>query len=137
MIRVRWLLALGFIVCGLLSSCSNGFVSSFAGTSWTLESLNGTAPLEGTQVTLEFGNGTVAGNSSCNTYSGGFTATADTLTFSNVSSTLIGCDAAIMAQEAAFLLALGSEATYQCSETELTLTNKANAQVLVFAPATP
>lgn len=134
MLRARWLVS-GFLIllCGALASCAGlGSTASFAGTSWTLESLNGAAPLENTQLTLEFGNGTVGGSSGCNSYSGTFSATDTELAFSPLASTEMACETAIMDQEAAFFVALGSEVVYVRSDTRLGLTNKNNAQVLVF-----
>lgn len=138
MLRTRWLvpgfsaLLLGILMvsCGGLGS----YAAALDGTNWTLESINGAQPLASTTVTLTFDSGTVGGSGGCNSYGGGFTATVDTLLFSNLSSTEMACETAIMAQEAAFFVALGSEVTYQRSDASLGLTSQANGQVLVFVP---
>ena len=132
MLHVRWLV-LGFLLlCGALVSCTGGFAAALDRTSWRLESLNGQPPLEGTQITLEFDGETLSGSSGCNSYSGGFTATATELLFTPLGGTEMACAEPIMAQEAAFFVALGSEVTYLRSDTQLTLTNQENGQVLVF-----
>lgn len=138
MLRTRWLvpgfsaLLLGILMvsCGGLGS----YAAALDGTNWTLESISGAQPLASTTITLTFDGGTVGGSGGCNSYGGKFTATDTELAFSNLSSTEMACETAIMAQEASFFAALGSEVTYQRSDTSLGLTNRVNSQVLVFVP---
>ena len=84
----------------------------------------------GAQIT--FGeDGTVTGSSGCNGFGGKYIVEGDQITFSEIVSTLMACDDARMAQEAAVLAVLSATATYTIEGSTLTLTN--NDVVLVFA----
>ncbi|GHD65629.1 META domain-containing protein [Jeongeupia chitinilytica] len=58
-------------------------------------------------ATLNFApDGRITGVAGCNRYFGQYTQNGDALTFSQVAATRMGCDAAVMKQEAAFLKTL-------------------------------
>jgi putative lipoprotein len=73
----------------------------------------------------------VTGSSGCNGFGGKYIVEGDQITFSEIVSTLMACDDARMAQEAAVLAVLSDTATYTIDGSTLTLTN--NDVVLVFA----
>src|SRR4051812_24727062 len=77
--------------------------SALAGTQWVLTGIeqNGVAqPLvQGTQLTLQFGEGSLGGQAGCNSFSGTYTVDGQTLTVSNLNQTMKACDTAIMQQE--------------------------------------
>ncbi len=64
-------------------------------------------------ISLTFTQDGVNGSAGCNTYFGKFQFNIDTLTFSDVGSTLIACADNIMAQETTYLDALRSATSYQ------------------------
>jgi heat shock protein HslJ len=76
------------------------------GTEWTLISLNGSDVIEGTTITLSFTDGQVGGNAGCNSYGGQYTATNETLTITDIVSTMMACTspAGINEQESARIL---------------------------------
>jgi heat shock protein HslJ len=132
------------VLCALLISCTQMDVSpnvdpdlapaesALDGTAWVLASLNGEPLLEGTVITLEFGDGTLGGQSGCNTYGGTYVLTGTELTLRGVSSTLMGCDAPVMEQEGAYFRALGEAATYTLTGERLELVNRESGATLGF-----
>jgi len=99
------------VVAGLIAlsvaACGSSASTSLPGSQWTVTSINGkTTEADGTP-TIEFGSdGNVAGTTGCNRYSGKVTIDGDKITFGQMTSTLIGCEGAIGAQEQAFLAAM-------------------------------
>jgi heat shock protein HslJ len=94
-----------------------------------------TGALEGTTLTAEFGkDGTLGGNSGCNTYSGGYKVNGDQITIGPLASTMMACSdpAGVMDQEAQYLAALQSAATYQIEGNVLQLRTKDDALAAIF-----
>ena len=106
-----------------------------SGTSWEVIGYNNgkqavTSVLLGSTITLAFGSdGTLSGNSGCNSYNGTFTVTDDQITIGPLASTRMACadPAGVMEQESMYLAALGSAATYQIKDTGLELRTKDGA----------
>jgi heat shock protein HslJ len=104
-------------------------------TSWDVIGYNNgkqavTSVLLGSTITLAFGSdGTLSGNSGCNSYNGTFTVTDGQITIGPLASTRMACadPAGVMEQEALYLAALGSAATYQIKDTGLELRTKDGA----------
>lgn len=71
-LRISVLLVIGI----LLAACSSQDVG-LDGTVWELLSINGVAPIDGTEITLRFQDGRVQGSSGCNTYGGDYTLEND------------------------------------------------------------
>jgi heat shock protein HslJ len=88
--------------------------------SWEVTGYNNGAeavvsPLVDTEITAEFAeDGTVSGSSGCNTYTGGYTLEADTVTIGPLASTRMACaePEGVMDQEQQYLAALESGATW-------------------------
>jgi heat shock protein HslJ len=66
----------------------------------------------GSSITLRFQGGEVSGNSGCNSFSGEFAATGDSLTVGQLRTTRRACEPGLMTQEQAFLAALQSATTW-------------------------
>ena len=100
-----------------------------AGTSWDVIGYNNgkqavTSVIAGTQMDIQFGNdGTVSGNSGCNTYNGTYTVNGNQIQFGSMASTRMACGdpAGIMEQESQYLAALETAATYQVENNVLEL----------------
>lgn len=108
--------------------------SRLAGTEWVLETMNGTPLVEGTNVTLEFGDdGRYGGYSGCNFYGGEYRSGETTLEFSSGPTTLIGCDGPVLQQEERYARAFGydTEVGYRVSGGRLELSG-ANDTHLIF-----
>lgn len=112
-----------------------------AGTSWEVIGYNNgkqavTSALAGTTLTADFGrDGTLSGNSGCNTYNGPYTVDGNQITIGPLSSTMMACSdpAGVMEQEAQYLAALGTAATYQIEGTVLELRTKDGALAVDYS----
>jgi len=126
------------IICLAISACTTkneGSAASLIG-SWKLTSYSRadvlTPAVTDTEAGLTFkDDGTVTGSSGCNGFGGSYTVEDDKITFSEITSTLMACDDARMAQEGAVHQVLTDTATFKIEGNTLTLTN--NDVVLVLA----
>lgn len=131
----RYLLILLFASI-LISACASQ-PPSLIGT-WKLTAYGPmdapTPAVTDADATLTFGNdGTVGGSGGCNSLGGTYEVDGDQITFSDMTSTLMACDDARMAQEGAVIQVLTGTAQYDIEGKTLTLTN--NDMVLVFTAA--
>ena len=80
---------------------------TLSGSEWLLEDLGGSGVIDNVQATLIFAEaGRVAGNSSCNRFSGPVEVGGDNIKFGPLASTRMACPEAAMNQEAKYLKAL-------------------------------
>jgi heat shock protein HslJ len=89
-----------------------------------------TSVLAGTRLTAAFSaKGTVSGNAGCNSYDASYHATPPGISLGPIASTRKSCStpAGVMTQEAAYLAALQSAATYTTDGTRLELHTKSGA----------
>lgn len=93
-----------------------------------------TSPIAGTTLTATFTADTVAGDSGCNTYTGGYTLDGDQVTIGPLAGTMMACDEAIMTQETQFLTALQTPATVETSGATVTLRDSSGATQVTLAP---
>jgi heat shock protein HslJ len=111
-----------------------------AGTSWEVVSYNNgkqavTSVLAGTTLTAEFGkDGVLSGKSGCNSYNGSYTVTGDKVKIGPMASTKMACSdpAGVMEQEAQYLAALETAATYQVEGPVLELRTEDGALAASF-----
>jgi len=106
------------------------------GTEWMLASLYGSDLVEGSNVTLNFGEGSVSGFAGCNGYGGGYTAVDDgTLMIPEIAVTAQLCQPPddVMPQEDAYMQALGNAAAYRVTDGRLEIDNASGETTLVFA----
>lgn len=123
-----------FIICLAISACASEKPATLIG-SWELTAygpVNSPTPAvsdAGAELTFN-GDGTVTGNSGCNGFGGSYTVEGDQITFESITSTLMACEDARMAQESAVTQVLTGTAKYKIEGSTLTLTN--DDRVLVF-----
>lgn len=133
------LITVVLVMAVLISACGvkgNSTQLSLNDSHWVLEQINGKPVLEGTLPTLSFrGDKEVGGNASCNGFFGEYSVKNGKLTFSPLASTEMYCaePAGLMDQEAAYLAALESGATYRIEQGKLFIVNAAGETVLVFS----
>lgn len=108
--------------------------NTFVDSDWALISLTGNTLIEGTQITLRFGEASLEGSAGCNTYGGSYTASEDSLRLSDLYWTEMGClePEGILDQEAVFLNGLNTVASYRVDADRLELYDEAGTQILVF-----
>jgi heat shock protein HslJ len=106
-----------------------------AGTNWEATVYNNgkqavVGILEGTTLSASFGtDGNLSGNSGCNQYNGAYKVDGDQITIGPLASTMMMCSdpEGVMDQEAQFLAALQSAASYQIEGNVLELRTKDDA----------
>ena len=132
----KYLLVL-FILALTLSACTakSGSAAGSLSGSWKLKSYgpaNASTPaVTDVEAGLTFkDDGTLTGNSGCNSLGGDYTVKGDQVTFGQIVSTLMACDDPRMVQEQAVQKVLTDTAGYKIDGNTLTLTN--NDMVLVL-----
>jgi heat shock protein HslJ len=87
---------------------------SLPGSEWVLTDLAGVPALSNVKATLAFPEaGRVAGNASCNRFTGTVAVADDSIKFGPLASTRMACaDNAVSAQEDNYLMALGAATRY-------------------------
>ncbi len=95
------------------------------------------AVLAGTEITAEFSEGQVSGSAGCNSYFASYEVAGSSLTISPVGATMMACEPALNEQEAQYLGALESAASYAIVEGELQITNADGETVLTFSVVEP
>ncbi len=105
------------------------------GTHWRLVELNGQPPMAGTEITLDFTDGTASGSAGCNSYRGPFAdAAPDEVVFS---ITKMACmePPGVMQQEQVYMEALKAAAGRALVDGRLEFRDAAGGLTLVFEPA--
>jgi len=94
---------------------------SLVGTEWLLADLAGTPVIANSKASLAFPEaGRVAGNGSCNRFTGSVTISGETLKIGALASTRMACmDAGVSAQEDAYLKALEAGNRYEYRDPKL------------------
>jgi heat shock protein HslJ len=111
-----------------------------AGTEWDVTNYNNgnqavVGVLEGTTLTASFDkDGNLSGNSGCNQYTGTYKVDGNQITIGPLASTMMMCSdpAGVMDQEAQYLAALQSAASYRIEGNVLELRTKDDALAAMF-----
>lgn len=111
--------AFGLIVAiALLGGCATAGRSdggapsrSFAGTHWTIASLNGAPPAAARKTAITFDTDRISGNAGCNSFGGGYSVAGSVMTVTQVISTKMACMGAGMDQEDTFFKILATPMT--------------------------
>lgn len=104
-------------------------------TSWNVTGYNNgkqavVGPIAGTALTMTFGDdGTISGNSGCNSFSGQYSLSGQSLTISPLATTMRACiePEGVDTQETAFLTALQQATMWQLQGSQLFLRNAEDA----------
>lgn len=117
----------------------NSTQASLTGTEWLLQDLAGTPALTNVKATLAFPeSGRVAGNASCNRFTGSVEVSGDTIKFGALASTRMACvDNAVNAQETEYLKALGAAKRFELKEPTLLIYAEGFEKPLRFTRVTP
>ena len=112
-------------------------------TRWQLESFGApeeeTPPVQGSTITLEFGEeNMVGGSAGCNTYGGSYTVDDVGIQFRDIASTLIACDdQQVNEQESRYLQMLQTARQYTIEQDRLILAEEGGAPLMSFLRAVP
>ena len=113
-----------------------------AGTRWEVVNYNNgsaiTTLLPETRITLDFGtDGRITGRAGCNSYSAGYRVNGSSIAIEQPAATSLWCaePAGIMDQEAAFLAALQSAATFRVDGNMLEMRTAADQMVIIASRA--
>ena len=112
-----------------------------AGTNWEAIGYNNgkqavVSVMLGTTITASFGKGgNLTGNAGCNDYNGTYTVSGNQITIGPLASTRKMCNdpAGVMDQDAQYLAALGTAATYKIEDMALELRTKDGSLVADFS----
>jgi heat shock protein HslJ len=113
--------------------------ASLVGTEWTLRDVAGTPALAAPQATIQFPEaGRVAGNGSCNRFTGSVEISGLNLKFGPLASTRMACmDNVVGGQEAHYLKALGAATRYAMENGDLLIYCDGYEKPLRFSRAAP
>jgi heat shock protein HslJ len=124
----------------VVESTTESATAGLDGTTWTFIGFRDgdlfDAALADAPATITFAEGLASGSTSCNSYSGPYTADGDTLSFGPLASTLMGCEEPRMSQETRFLTVLQSVETAELGFDGTLVLAPPSGLTLVFAPAT-
>ena len=130
---------LAALILAFLAACAGAAeptpgVLELERTHWVLDTLNGSPPVAGTEITLQFEDGTAAGLAGCNSYGGSYEATDGRLSIPEIIRTEMAClePEGVMEQENAYLMALQGAAAYRLVDDRLQIENAAGEATLVF-----
>jgi heat shock protein HslJ len=124
------LLLLCIVILFACTSQPSGLTGTWKLTAYgPLESL--TPAVSDADAALTFGDdGTVTGSGGCNSLGGEYELNDSQITFSPITSTLMACDDARMAQENVVIQVLTNTAEFEIEDGTLTITNNGLALVL-------
>ncbi len=134
------------LICGVVLSlvflvaCASGGDGGeeyLPGSSWNLTALNGSVPMTGTFITINFDESlAVFGSDGCNNYRTTATVDGKNIEFAQPgAATLMACEEPIMSQATAFQEALAAAETFSATEEDLVLMDGDGNEVATFAVA--
>ena len=118
---------LALLACAVLNGCTaekkppqaaappaGSIDRGLTGTEWSLEEMAGKPVIANSRATLNFpSNTSVAGNGSCNRFTGSVDVTGSTIKFGPLAATRMMCDAGSSRQESEYLKALAEVERYE------------------------
>jgi heat shock protein HslJ len=127
------LIALAAVLAGCTSIASTN--ATLEGSEWQVTAIDGTATPRSETYRLQFRDGNAGGRFGCNHFGGQFSASGQTLTLTDVASTLMGCPEPAATFERAGLAVLQQPMTMNwTSDQQLTLINGAGSIALERMP---
>jgi len=136
---MKFLFTLLLTVSAALAMETNKQTATLPGSAWQVKTFAGQPPLADHPITFEFDNeGNIAGDGSCNRFSGSCKIEGDKIEVGPLRSTRRACEPDIMQQEHKFLALLGAATTWAMDGDELVLTApEGEIRAIRQAPARP
>jgi heat shock protein HslJ len=114
-----------------LRGCGGDPAALLRGGEWVVEDLDGGGMIDGSRVTLQFGDdGRISGRASCNRYFGAYTLTGERLAVSQLGATKMACAPALMTQESSFFDLLGNTQRFSVSSDGALILHTADGRTL-------
>ncbi len=118
-----------------LKGCGGNPADLLTGDEWKIESINGEAVIDNSRASLQFdSNGRVAGNSSCNRYTGGYTLTGENLRFGQLAGTMMACTPELTAQEQLFFKVMSAVQGFDIREDGALVLQAGKQQIVARRP---
>ena len=131
--RYLLLLLLAGLMLAACTSQENSLKGSWSFTAYGPESSTNPAVTDN-QATITFNDdGTLSGNSGCNSFGGEYKVEEGQVTFNQLVSTLMACSDPLMSQEGSVFKVLDGTASFEIKGDTLTITK--DGMALVFAAA--
>jgi heat shock protein HslJ len=126
-------LSAAFIFLSACTASQPGSGGDLTGQVWALSELGRKSVMSGTNISALFtSGGKVSGSAGCNQYTGSYTASGSSITFSTIASTMMMCDTPVMVQETAYLNALKDAKTYSVKSNQLSLFDASGSTLAVY-----
>ena len=133
--NIKFILSISCLIILLISCASQAQISEaeLEDGIWTLTSLDGDSPVDGTKLTLVFNSGQISGNAGCNHYTGSYQIQNDSFRIEDLSYTEMACLDVVgtMDQERIYLDLLSSSNRLELDGEKLTFFNDLQA-ILVY-----
>jgi heat shock protein HslJ/uncharacterized lipoprotein YbaY len=126
------------VVVPVGGGAQTGPAPALTGTTWGLMALGDEEMVPGVTIIAEFTeDGKLGGNSGCNSYNTTYEVDGNNIEISDkIANTAMACPDPIMEQEAAYLAALPTAATYEIEGSEMVLLDGGGEAVLIYATET-
>lgn len=117
----------------LAAACVARPEPSLAGTSWTLQSLNGEELIPGTEITAQFGEEQILGNAGCNSYQANYEQNDNQLAVLEFVATEVFCEdpEGVMDQEGEYMALMLQVDRFEIQDDQLSLSTS-DGDTLVF-----
>jgi heat shock protein HslJ len=114
-----------------LRGCGGEPAALLHGAEWLVEDLDGGGMIDGSRVSLQFGDdGRISGQASCTRYFGTYTLTGERLAVSQLGATKMACAPALMTQESSFFDLLGNTQRFSVSSDGALILHTADGRTL-------
>jgi heat shock protein HslJ/membrane-bound inhibitor of C-type lysozyme len=121
-----------------LNGCGGDPAALLQGPEWVVEDINRAGIIDKSRVTLNFSpDRRISGRASCNTYTGGYKLTGETLTLSKTGVTMMACAPALMRQEDLFLHVLTNVNGFALASDGALILRAAGGQTITARRASP
>lgn len=133
--RASIALVVASLVAAVSAACGGGG-TALDDTTWNLVGLDGGPAAEEAAAWITFDRGgEFTGSTGCNRIGGRWKASGETLSFSDISATLIACEGPLGVQDAMVLEALRETVAFTVEDGTLRLIDRDGAARLTFAAA--
>jgi heat shock protein HslJ len=138
-LRIVVVMALGMLTLAACGENGSGGSGNLEGVDWELTTLAGAtgSGADAPPITARFEGETLSGSGGCNQYNATYSLDGGDLEIGPVAATRMACDDATNARETAYFAALDEVASYESTDTGLTLLDGDGADLLTYQKVEP